>query len=308
MNSVKASLTRKIGPLPAWVWLAFFAVAVVAYRRLKTKTDPTSTSGEVVDDTTQSRDPVTVAPGEGVYDPNTGQFKSEAPDQIKLDPITVEPGEAIYDPQTGKFIRNVDPKTHKKKKKKKPKKKPKHPHFGMPRTRDLHHPQRGKNKHPHGGRRKKHKPQHDNTHGKVARQPAAGATRPRGPATILNPAANVPTRAPAPKTPAKPTAMVSAPAAHAPAMHAPATAAHTATPLHPITPAAPPPKPQSATPTGAPRPRTTVNPTVASRTRVVAPVPPKAPVKGHPAAPAHAPAKPGVHHSAAPPAPKQKRR
>jgi hypothetical protein len=86
---------RKFGPLPAWAWAAIGAVALVIVRRspslgaglgggsagARPVTD--ATSPDTSDGTAgpPSRDPVTLQPGESVYDPNSGELHGTAPQQ-----------------------------------------------------------------------------------------------------------------------------------------------------------------------------------------------------------------------------------
>jgi hypothetical protein len=68
VTRVKEFLTRKVGPLPMWAWLAIFAVGVYIYRKRQAATAssvpvsaaPTPEAGQVL------------APGDSYYDPNTG--------------------------------------------------------------------------------------------------------------------------------------------------------------------------------------------------------------------------------------------
>lgn len=87
MSDIRTALTRKFGPLPAWAWLTIFGAAVYFYRTrmsgggsgrtLATETKPDIQPTDPV--TPQS--PVTLQPGESVYDPNTGQLIGTAPEQ-----------------------------------------------------------------------------------------------------------------------------------------------------------------------------------------------------------------------------------
>lgn len=75
MDRIKQALTRKIGPLPAWGWLTIILVAVYWYRR---HTSSTTTAATATTDTTGStttpQDPITLQPGESVYNPNDGSL------------------------------------------------------------------------------------------------------------------------------------------------------------------------------------------------------------------------------------------
>lgn len=79
MGNVKDALTRKIGPLPAWTWFIFFGVGVWYYRRKlggSTATVSGTGTGSVAPASGPPQSPVTLAPGESVYDPNTGALTS----------------------------------------------------------------------------------------------------------------------------------------------------------------------------------------------------------------------------------------
>lgn len=73
--NLKESLTRKLGPLPAWAWLLLFGVGVWYYRnKMNAVTGATSGTGTgSVGPTPTTPQPVTTLdPGQSVYDPNTG--------------------------------------------------------------------------------------------------------------------------------------------------------------------------------------------------------------------------------------------
>lgn len=116
MNRIRGALTRKLGPLPAWVWLAVFAVGVIIYRaRANNGINPVNVSDATPTptDAVSKGDPVTLQPGESVYDPNTGAVSGGAPEQITPpdptappDPVVLDPGQGVYDPGTGRFITN----------------------------------------------------------------------------------------------------------------------------------------------------------------------------------------------------------
>lgn len=73
---LKESLTKKVGPLPIWIW-AIIALLLVWYYRNKLSGGGTlSTSAVTPADATQQQSPVVLGPGESVYDPNTGQLSS----------------------------------------------------------------------------------------------------------------------------------------------------------------------------------------------------------------------------------------
>lgn len=116
MNRIKGALTRKLGPLPAWAWLAMFTVAVIIYRaRANNAINPVNVSDTTATptDPAASKDPVVLQPGESVYDPGTGAVSGGAPEQVTPpnptappDPVVLDPGQGVYDPGTGKFIGN----------------------------------------------------------------------------------------------------------------------------------------------------------------------------------------------------------
>lgn len=114
MSDIRTALTRKFGPLPAWAWALIAGAALYAYRSRKGTATPASTdatSPSTSDQTAGLKDPLTLAPGESVYDPNTGHLVGGAPEQqvpgagaTPQTPITLQPGETLYDPNTGKLI------------------------------------------------------------------------------------------------------------------------------------------------------------------------------------------------------------
>jgi hypothetical protein len=140
VSNVRQALTRKLGPLPVWAWALIAGIGLYMYRARHapmTGADAASVDTTAPDQTDASgqQDPVTLDPGQSVYDPNTGQLQGTAPaqqDPLAIDPqspVTLEPGETAYDPNTGQL---VDPgaarkKTAKKKvTKRTPKAKPHH--------------------------------------------------------------------------------------------------------------------------------------------------------------------------------------
>lgn len=115
MNKLTQSLKRKWGPLPVWAWAAITGAAIFVYRArtsLGGSASTSTTAPDVTDQTGSGAEPVTLGPGESVYDPNTGQLVGGAPDQagtqpnVPLDPIPLAPGEQVYDPNTGQLIGN----------------------------------------------------------------------------------------------------------------------------------------------------------------------------------------------------------
>jgi len=69
VQRVGASLKRKLGPLPVWAWAILAGGAVYLYRR-QAGGGGSSSSG----DASTPLDPITLAPGDRVYDPNSGQL------------------------------------------------------------------------------------------------------------------------------------------------------------------------------------------------------------------------------------------
>lgn len=78
-NNIKAALTKKYGPAPAWAWLLIFGLGVWYYRRKFGSVTGTST--------TSGTGTGSVTPGPGP-DPGTGS-------QV------LQPGESVYDPTAG---------------------------------------------------------------------------------------------------------------------------------------------------------------------------------------------------------------
>lgn len=70
---IKGALTRKFGPLPAWAWLTIIGVGIWYYRNRVSSSSGTGT-GSVAPAAATPQSPVTLSPGESVYDPNTGQL------------------------------------------------------------------------------------------------------------------------------------------------------------------------------------------------------------------------------------------
>lgn len=72
MNNIKETLTRKLGPFPAWVWLVIIGVGIWWYRNHSASATTTADTSSVSPATPES--PITLDPGESVYDPNSGQL------------------------------------------------------------------------------------------------------------------------------------------------------------------------------------------------------------------------------------------
>lgn len=82
MSDIQRALARKFGPLPAWAW-AIIGGGSLYYYRNKTgsaskiatgSTSSTVPAPNVTDNTGAGQSPIPLAPGESVYDPNTGQL------------------------------------------------------------------------------------------------------------------------------------------------------------------------------------------------------------------------------------------
>lgn len=90
ISDIRAALTRKLGPLPAWAWLAIFAGAVFLWRRGhggSTASAATTDTGNGVDLTPpEPQDPITLQPGESVYNPATGQLIA-SPVPLPTEPV-----------------------------------------------------------------------------------------------------------------------------------------------------------------------------------------------------------------------------
>lgn len=190
VSNVRAALTRKFGPLPVWAWAFLAGGAIFLYRSMhgqyaaNSAATGTDTSGSASDGSgSTAADPVTLSPGESVYNPATGQLVSTAPEQqpgadpgTPPDPslpITLDPGQAVYDPTTGSFLTNAKAKVRtkvKRKPKPKPHHKPSHPkHPG--------HKGHGRPK-PHGHGVTRHKTHTPKGSGKDA-EPKGARTRDR---------------------------------------------------------------------------------------------------------------------------------
>lgn len=75
MSRVKEALTRKLGPLPAWAWLLIVGAGVWWYRNRNSSVSGTGT-GNVSPTPVTPQDPVTLDPGQSVYNPNTGSLST----------------------------------------------------------------------------------------------------------------------------------------------------------------------------------------------------------------------------------------
>lgn len=71
MNKITSALTKKWGPLPAWVWLFGGGLVYYLYRKYSTTASGTGT-GSVGPAPVTPQPQTVLQPGESVYDPNTG--------------------------------------------------------------------------------------------------------------------------------------------------------------------------------------------------------------------------------------------
>ena len=71
-SGIKGSLTKKLGPLPAWAWGLVALVGVWWYRNKTSGTVSGTGTGSVGPAATTPQAQTTLQPGESVYDPNTG--------------------------------------------------------------------------------------------------------------------------------------------------------------------------------------------------------------------------------------------
>jgi hypothetical protein len=80
MSGVGNALKRKFGPLPAWAWAVIAGGALYLYRHnaalgaSSSSNVPAAVAPDLSDQTAGPQSPVTLAPGESVYDPATGQL------------------------------------------------------------------------------------------------------------------------------------------------------------------------------------------------------------------------------------------
>ena len=73
MTRIKEALTRKFGPLPAWAWLLMLFGAVYYYRKhYGTAATTTASTPTATTNTGSDQPPITLDPGQSVYDPGTG--------------------------------------------------------------------------------------------------------------------------------------------------------------------------------------------------------------------------------------------
>lgn len=75
LKGIGGALTRKFGPLPAWVWAIIAGGGLYYYREHTAAATGTALDPSQVAATTPQPD-TTLEPGESVYDPNTGQLET----------------------------------------------------------------------------------------------------------------------------------------------------------------------------------------------------------------------------------------
>lgn len=216
MNNVKQSLTRKLGPLPVWAWALIFGAALYIYRSRKALTGGASSALTSATDTSTGTgtgsggtpaDPVTLQPGESVYDPNTGQLLGASPGQQAPtppgDPIPIDPGFGVYDPgDPGAGVRTAPPtiKPPTKQRRKPPHRTPK-PKGGARKHKSVRKPTHGKSRNRSAAKlldtvRRKARPQ-TRAKTKTRGKPATPKNRTRTPVkTVPTPAIRQRTAAP----------------------------------------------------------------------------------------------------------------
>lgn len=204
IDNIRGALTRKFGPLPVWGWALIAGAAIFMWRTARgqysSSVDSPATGTETGSEPSDApdRDPISLAPGETVYDPNTGQLVGGAPEQQPpaepvepLRPVTLKPGQSVFNPNTGQLVTAPGPRRPRTKRKPKPK--PHHKRGAKPK-----HPGHGKQKPHRGGTvkrplpRKKHKPPHGHD-GKP--KPNNGRRRPLAKVTGLIPSRSTHARA-----------------------------------------------------------------------------------------------------------------
>lgn len=72
MSKVSNALKKKWGPMPAWVWLLSGGLIYYFYRKYSATAASGTGTGSVAPAPVTPQSPVTLSPGESVYDPNTG--------------------------------------------------------------------------------------------------------------------------------------------------------------------------------------------------------------------------------------------
>lgn len=166
LSRVREALTRKFGPLPAWAWAILAAAGIFIWRsRTGQYAAVTAAEGDgEVPEAREPREPVSLSPGESVYDPETGNLVGTAPEQEPSDaepqrPTVLKPGQSAVTAD-GRLV--TAPILKPPKKRRKPKPKPQHGRGKKkpgPRGHGKNKP-RGHGKIRKPAPRKKHKPPH----------------------------------------------------------------------------------------------------------------------------------------------------
>lgn len=96
LDDIKTTITKKIGPLPAWAWAIVVAGGIYWYRKKTAGTSTAATTASADTTSTPTSPPVTLQPGESVYNPSTGDIAT-APGGGASTPTTpsADPGAAI---------------------------------------------------------------------------------------------------------------------------------------------------------------------------------------------------------------------
>lgn len=138
-SGISGSLTRKLGPLPVWAW-AILAGVIIYYMRNRGGATSGPSSSQLAAAQTAAADqtpqaPVVLAPGETVYDPNSGNLLGGSSNSGN------NTGNGVLGLIAALASIEHPPPAHKHKHKKRPPRKHHH-HMGM----------RGGRTHPFGGR------------------------------------------------------------------------------------------------------------------------------------------------------------
>lgn len=107
LNRIRESLTRKLGPLPVWAWALIAGAGLYVYRMrqsggaVDTASTTDTTGAEVAD-----QSPTVLQPGESALTPGGGLVTAPgggtgAESPSPLSPISLAPGQTVYDPNTG---------------------------------------------------------------------------------------------------------------------------------------------------------------------------------------------------------------
>src|SRR5215471_857582 len=104
MSKFKSALTRKFGPLPAWAWAVIGFIGIWYYRNRIGAVSGSASNVIGTTGTTSDQPPITLGPGESVYDPNTGTLHT-APGQTTDDST----GAPSSDPVPGQTMPDYAP-------------------------------------------------------------------------------------------------------------------------------------------------------------------------------------------------------